>query len=185
MVRTLLCDIYCLEIREIVLLVAIGTYGFLWLDKKLCPFRIWRWGKCGIVLALLAAIAYTTLANRSGGGNLAHAFMPFHSYREVWNGGNPEIYRSNFMNVVLFYPAGLLAASLLPRKWPGWCRCLLVVLVLTAMSAGIEFLQYRYALGRCEIDDVIHNSLGALLGCMAALLVPRCLYYLGEKIKSK
>ena len=71
------------------------------------------------------------------------------------------------MNVALFYPAGLLAASLLPKKWSGWCRCLLVVFVLTAMSAGIEFLQYRYALGRCEIDDVIHNALGALLGSLA------------------
>ena len=167
MLRELFQLIYCLDIGQAIPLIAIGTYGFLRFEKKLCQRHIWRWLILSVVLALVATITYTTLGNRSGGGNLAHAFLPFHSYREVWNGGNPEIYRSNFMNVVLFYPAGLLATSLLPKKWPGWCRCLLVVLVLTAMSAGIEFLQYHYALGRCEIDDVIHNALGALLGSLA------------------
>ena len=86
-----------------------------------------------------------------------------------------KIYRSNFMNMVLFYPAGLLAASLLMRKWPEWCRFILVVTVLAALSAGIEFLQYHFCLGRCEIDDVIHNTAGALLGCLAAMVLPRLL----------
>ena len=66
-----------------------------------------------------------------------------------------------------------MATLILPRKWPGWRRCILVVLVLAAMSAGIEYLQYHYALGRCEIDDVIHNTAGTLLGSLAALLLPR------------
>lgn len=119
------------------------------------------------LVSLLFVIAYSTIFVRDGGDLLQHKFVPFHSYREVQNGGNPEIYRSNFMNVILFYPAGLLATSLLPKKRPGWWRCLLVVLALTAMSAGIESLQYCYALGRCEIDDVIHNAIGALLGSLA------------------
>ena len=134
-----------------------------WLSEK-C------WWKCLIgtaLVSLLCVIAYSTIFARDGGDLLQHNFVPFHSYREVQNGGDIELYRSNFMNVILFYPAGLLATSLLPKKWAGWCRSLLVVLALTAMSAGIEFLQYHYALGRCEIDDVIHNALGALLGSLA------------------
>jgi glycopeptide antibiotics resistance protein len=47
--------------------------------------------------------------------------------------------------------------------------------VLAALSAGIEFLQYHFCLGRCEIDDVIHNTAGALLGCLAAVVLPRLL----------
>lgn len=159
--------IYCMSLWQATLLIAIGTYVVLWLEKKFCGQRIWCRIKFGALLALIAAIAYTTLGNRVGGDDIVHALVPFHSYREVQNGGNPEIYRSNFMNVILFYPAGLLATSLLPKKRPGWHRCLLVVLALTAMSAGIEFLQYRYALGRCEIDDVIHNAVGGLLGSLA------------------
>lgn len=122
---------------------------------------------------VLLAIAFSTVFARAGGDALQHNIAPLQSYREVWSSGNIEIYRSNFMNVVLFYPAGLLATLILPRKWPGWRRCILVVLVLAAMSAGIEYLQYHYALGRCEIDDVIHNTAGTLLGSLAALLLPR------------
>ena len=51
-------------------------------------------------------------------------------------------------------------------------RCLLATAVLLAMSAAIEWAQFRLNLGHCEIDDVIHNTLGALLGslvCAAAL----------------
>ena len=167
MIGELLQLIYCLSIGKAIPLIAFVTCGFLKLEKSVSQYRIWRWLKSVTVLVLITVIAYTTIGNRSGGGDLVHELIPFHSYRAVWNGGNPEIYRSNFMNVILFYPAGLLATSLLPRKWSGWCRCLLVVFALTAMSAGIEFLQYHYSLGRCEIDDVIHNALGALLGSLA------------------
>ena len=131
----------------------------------------------------LWVIAYSTIVTRSGGDGFQHNFVPFHSYREVRRGGNVEIYRSNFMNVMLFYPAGLLVALLLPRKWPGWCRCVPVVLFLAALSIGIEFLQYRYALGRCEIDDVIHNAIGGLLGCLAAVALPRLLDFLKDQLR--
>jgi glycopeptide antibiotics resistance protein len=80
------------------------------------------------------------------------------------NGGDDEILRSNFMNVVLFYPAGLLFCSLLPQQWYKWCKVLLTVVVFCALSCGIEYMQYAFSLGHVEIDDVIHNAFGALLG---------------------
>ena len=87
------------------------------------------------------------------------------------------------MNAVLFYPAGLLATVLLPEKWPGWCRCVLVVILFGAMSAGIEYAQYFWQLGRVEIDDVIHNTAGALAGSLAALLMPSVIAWTAERVK--
>lgn len=185
MIGKLLHWVYCLDLWKATLVVVALTVAFYLVDKKLKRLRWWRWLVSGVLIALLTVVVYTTLGSRDGGNNIVHNFVPFHSYREIWNGGNPEIYRSNFMNVVLFYPAGLLAASLLPRKWPGWCRCVLVVTALAVMSAGIEFLQYHYALGRCEIDDVIHNTAGALLGCLATLALPGLLAFLKEKVMPK
>ena len=182
MIGKLLHWFYCLDLGEAALVVAAGTVIFCLAYSKLEHLRWWRWLLLGVLFALMSAMAYTTLGNRSGGADLAHAFTPFHSYREAQVTGNIEIYRSNFMNVVLFYPAGLLATSLLPRKWARWRRCVLVVLVLAAMSAGIECLQYHYCLGRCEMDDVIHNTLGALLGSLAVLWVPPFLVFLKEKL---
>ena len=158
---------YRLDMTDASLLILGLTVLFLLLHKWLSEKCWWNCLVGTALVSLLCVIAYSTIFARDGGDLLQHNFVPFHSYREVQNGGNIEIYRSNFMNVVFFYPAGLLATSLLPKKWHGWCRCLLVVFVLTAMSVGIEFLQYHYSLGRCEIDDVIHNALGALLGSLA------------------
>ena len=170
MVRKLFQLIYCMNIWQIVLLMILITYSFLALEKRFCQRNTWKWFKLGATLTIVAAIIYTTLGNRDYSDEIVHALVLFHSYWEVWRGGSIEIYRSNFMNVVLFYPAGLLAMALLPGRWAWGRRCLLVVLPLAAMSVGIEFLQYRFALGQCEIDDVIHNTLGALLGSLAAML---------------
>ena len=178
----LLHSFYCLDIAEVLLLVAVSTIAYSLINRKVQARCWWRWLKFSVVFALVAAITYITLGSRDSGSVAVQVLMPFHSYREVQNGGNIEIYRSNFMNVVFFYPAGLLATSLLPKKWSGWCRCLLVVFALTAMSAGIEFLQYHYSLGRCEIDDVIHNTLGAFLGSFAVLWLPKLGTFLKNKI---
>ena len=151
--------------------------------NSFAEYHWWKWLVALLLLAASLGAIYTTLGTRTGGGNLQINLTPFHSYREVLAGGNPEIYRSNFMNVVLFYPAGLLATALLPEKWPGWCRCVPVVLLLGFLSAGIEYVQYTYALGRCEIDDVIHNTLGALAGSLAVLLMPSVLVWLSDKGK--
>ena len=72
------------------------------------------------------------------------------------------------MNAVLFYPDGLLTAALLPKKWPAWAKLLLIAVIFCGISVGVEYMQYIWSLGRCEIDDVIHNTLGALVGAAAA-----------------
>ena len=122
-------------------------------------------------------------ASRSLQGHFDKSRTPLHSYRKVINGGNPEILRSNFMNVVLFYPIGLLATALLPKRWAEWSRCVLTILLCISLSAGIEYVQYICSLGQCEIDDVIHNTIGALTGSLTMLLMPSLMECLSEKVK--
>lgn len=173
--------LYCLDLADATMLLLTSSAGFCLAKKRLAGFSWWKWFVAVLLLAATAGAIYTTLGSRTGGGNLQINLIPFHSYREVLAGGNPEIYRSNFMNAVLFYPAGLLATALLPEKWPGWCRCVLVVLLFAVLSVGIEYVQYTYALGRCEVDDVIHNTAGALAGSLAALLMPSLLAWVAGK----
>lgn len=166
---TLLHNIYCLDIPDVILLAAVATCFLIYLHGR---YNRKVWWRLLLGLALLcwaAAVSYTTISSRSDGGQLICRMTLFHSYREILNGGSPEILRSNFMNIILFYPAGLIGGMVLPRKWPGWLRCILVVLLLAAMSAGIEWMQYRFSLGQCEIDDVLHNTVGALLGVLISL----------------
>ena len=158
---------YRLPIEDAVRLLLVCTLAYCWIKETMEHRRWWKPAVACALAALTVAILCSTM-RRTGGSNYHVNLIPFHSYRAVQSGANPELYRSNFMNAALFYPAGLLLTSLLPQKWPGWCRCLLAVALLAAMSGSIEYIQYRCALGNVEIDDVIHNTAGALAGSLAA-----------------
>ena len=115
----------------------------------------------------LVVIAYITLFCRAE-GNIDIVLTPFqfiHTAKE-----QPEAYRSALMNVFLFFPLGLTLSNALPRRWNRWLRIGVTTLAGCLLSAGIEYAQYRLALGLAETDDVLCNTLGALLGA-ASLLV--------------
>ena len=162
---------YCLSITDAVLLVIVVSAGYLnlrqWLENK----RFWRSVIALLFLAWLVVIAVATLTDRTPGLIPTEPeLIPFHSYRSVIAGENKEILRSNFMNVILFYPAGLFACELLPKSWSRAKRVILVAVLFALVSAGIEFCQYHFALGQAEVDDVIHNALGALIGALISTI---------------
>ena len=162
---------YCLSITDAVLLVIVVSAGYLILRQWLGDKRLWRPVIALLFLAWLTVIAVATLTDRTPGIIPAEPeLLPFHSYRAVMAGGNREILRSNFMNVVLFYPAGLFACELLPKSWSLAKRVILVAMLFALISAGIEFCQYHFALGQAEVDDVIHNALGALVGALISTI---------------
>lgn len=162
---------YCLSITDAVLLVIVVSAGYLILRQWLGDKRLWRPVIALLFLAWLAVIAVATLADRTPGLiPMEPELIPFHSYRAVMAGENKEILRSNFMNLILFYPAGLFACELLPKSWSQAKRIILVAVLFALVSAGIEFCQYHFALGQAEVDDVIHNALGALIGALISTI---------------
>lgn len=42
--------------------------------------------------------------------------------------------------------------------------------LLMLVSAGIEYVQYHFHMGLPKTDDIIHDSLGALLGVIACAI---------------
>ena len=128
--------------------------------------RRWRWGNLVLVLLMAAAILYATLFSRAE-GSTGLILTPFASLTAARV--QPELYREMLMNVFLFFPLGLTLSNALPRKWHRWGRIILTTLIGCALSAGIEYTQYRYALGMAEVDDVICNTLGAFLGAASLL----------------
>jgi len=108
--------IYQLSPGVIVLAFAACTLVFLWLYRRLRELRWVRGLLISVLMIWLAAAVYATLLNRSRGTVGAFQTIPLHSYREMCATGNREILRSNFMNVALFYPAGLLLGAILPKN---------------------------------------------------------------------
>ena len=120
-------------------------------------------------LACAAAfiILYATILTRTP-GNYEVILTPFAALAAARI--QPEIYREMLMNVFLFFPLGLTLSNALPRKWHRWSRIILTSLVGCALSAGLEYAQYRCALGLAETDDVICNTLGAFIGSTSLLI---------------
>ena len=112
-------------------------------------------------------ILYATILTRTP-GNYEVILTPFATFAAARI--QPEIYREMLMNVFLFFPLGLTLSNALPRKWHRWGRIILTALAGCILSAGIEYVQYRYALGLAETDDVICNTLGAFLGAASLLI---------------
>ena len=116
--------------------------------------------------AAVIAILYATILNRTP-GNYELILAPFAALTAARV--QPELYREMLMNVFLFFPLGLTLSNALPQKWHRWGRIILTTFVGCILSAGIEYTQYRYALGMAEVDDVICNTLGAFLGATSLL----------------
>lgn len=144
--------------------LALATWGAL---PARVASRRWRRGNLILAALMTAAILYATLFSRAE-GSTGLILTPFASLTAARI--QPEIYREMMMNVFLFFPLGLTLSNALPRKWHRWIRIILTTLVGCALSAGIEYAQYRYALGVAETDDVICNTLGAFLGSTSLLV---------------
>lgn len=96
--------------------------------------------------------------------------VPLHTIRSYWSG---EIRVSQtlamyniFGNIAVFVPYGLYVGAL--RKERHFAGSLLVV-VLT--SVCIELIQLLFALGACDIDDVILNTAGGIAGLLGYYLL--------------
>ena len=90
---------------------------------------------------------------------LQYNFMPFWSYRDYFNGIDRRLLAENVMNIVVFVPVGVLVGATI--RSVTWKKVLLIGMCL---SVGIEVLQLVFRKGFSEVDDVMHNTLGCLIG---------------------
>ena len=63
------------------------------------------------------------------------------------------------LNIQLYWPLGYLLPILFPKL-----KSKQVILIGCLCSIATEAIQYFLVMGWCETDDVIHNTLGAVIG---------------------
>ena len=158
----MLSFIYALPLSFVLLIMFVAAG--LW--AECCLRRKKSWVTYALLSMSLAAIVYITILCRAENGTDV-ILTPFNFIRTAKM--QPEAIRSAMMNVFLFFPLGLTLSNALPRTWHRWLRIALTTLTGCVLSAGIEYAQYRFALGMAETDDVICNTLGAFLGAASLL----------------
>lgn len=161
----------------IVLLLISGLY--LILKRKVVNKKITNTVFLVSFTLYFALMIYSTLIDRSSGTESAGlCLIPFNSYYQLFK-GNTDIFKQSIMNIAFFYPFGFFISGLdvkfiSKRKW-------IIVVFAFIFSFCVESLQLIFHLGYAEIDDVIHNTLGAIIGIIAF----PCLNKLFDKIKLK
>jgi glycopeptide antibiotics resistance protein len=138
----------------------------------LVVFIVWKGLKAGLryssVLLLIEYIFLlfcSTVIFRATGETRQYDFHPFWSY------DRPELLIENIMNVIVFIPIGMILGSLLRVTFGSGFRVqeswLIVLLIGCSISITVEALQFWFMKGFSEVDDVMHNTVGCLIGwCM-------------------
>ncbi|MBR2824097.1 MAG: VanZ family protein [Clostridia bacterium] len=109
-------------------------------------------------------IIYMTMAWRETGTSRAR-FELFWSYRQFLT--NKKLRLEILNNIWLFVPFGIAVRIFIQERTPTK-SFLWTVLISILFSAGIESVQLAARIGLCEVDDVISNSLGAVVGAILA-----------------
>lgn len=78
-----------------------------------------------------------------------------------------------FGNILIFIPYGMLY----PLAFKGWGGRILFLPVTILFITGIELFQLFSAFGKFDVDDVFLNALGAVLGMIFMIAVPKIKWY--------
>lgn len=145
---------------------AVGIYLIGTLAMLMLRGRAQR--TAGIIGALMsiALIFVLTLYGRNGANSRIVNLVPFSFLVDAKV--QPELYRSMFMNVLLFIPFGLSFPFAFSERIKH--RILITIALGLLLSVGVETVQYFYNLGNCETDDVLMNVLGVMIGTTSYLL---------------
>ena len=118
-----------------------------------CGLRTKKWVLSLLMCYLLIILGETLLFRTPNKSDVK--LTPFWSY------AFPETKSQIIANILLFIPFGLLAGKL----W-GWK----IIPLATFFSFCIEAVQLVFCLGLFEIDDIIHNTVGFVIGYLPTSL---------------
>ena len=135
--------------------------------RKYGAGRRFHWGRALALMLLVGylavVLAVTVLRSAGGGGMNLHLGL---AWREAWNQFTLKLWLNIILNIALFVPLGVLLPLLWKRfrKWP-W-----MLLAGFSLTLTIELVQMVTG-NLTDVDDLFHNTLGAMLGWCAVMLV--------------
>ena len=176
--------------------VELSTATSLWIDLAILlicfivvVFLEWRKSRRGhrtrtewvIILTMLTGYLviyiYLTFIYRKPLEQRQLLLRPFWSYEHAFSleGGLHIVHLSSarqiLLNILVYVPAGVMLPAVFYKvRHPYW----MTVLACAALTLSTEGFQWLTKLGYCEVDDLINNLMGAMIGIL--------LYDLGTRI---
>ena len=130
------------------------------------------WRAINLILLIIVSVFILDRTLIGRGSKRELQLLPFYSF--VAAKSSPERIRSLVANLLLFIPFGLSLPFVLRSKGKKTGKPISKTIIIAFLfSFFIELSQYAFALGLCETDDIIFNTLGAAEGAFAFAIVHR------------
>ena len=144
---------------SVVFIIAVTVMYILLHRKKILRFQ----AVAGILMIIyLGVIFASTVFTRMPESERLDQLNFFWSWREVFFHGNKKLLEENLLNLLLLFPVGSFLPPLFCKKFSLWSG----FLAGTVVSAGIELCQLVFYRGLFEWDNMVHNGIGCMVGCM-------------------
>lgn len=127
------------------------------------------------VLYLIIVFAATVFTRKSGIRRVEFRFL--WSYIEIFT-GNIYILKEVILNIVMLMPLG----GILPLTTDESVRWYHGLFLGGIISSIIEILQFILCRGLFEFDDILHNGVGCMIGCIISSYLIR---WIGDKYSDK
>nr|WP_303019947.1 VanZ family protein [uncultured Blautia sp.] len=143
---------------SVILLLTVIIMAYCLWKKKL---NIIQAGAVVAMVIFLGIVFGSTVFTRTSTVR-QYELMPLWSWRAIIRYHDWGLLKEDLLNCILLLPAGALLPVIANRKVK-WYQALLFGVLI---SAVIETSQLVFMRGLFEWDDIIHNGLGCMVGCL-------------------
>lgn len=119
-----------------------------------------------LIVIYLSIVFASTVFTRIPSGIHQYEWRPFWSWVEVYH-GSQELLIENLLNILLLVPLGVLLPILFHKRL-SWKKGLLAGIFVSAMIETCQLISCR---GLFEWDDIIHNGIGCMIGCVISGMI--------------
>lgn len=164
----------------VLLALVLVVYKFLLKGNKKLKFsRIFGWILLGSYTIIVLG---ATIFSRASITNNRSILPLFYSYRDAWINFSLTAWRNIILNVCMFVPFGILLPFMI-KFFRNFWKTYLAGFLFTLCIEAVQLFQKR---GIFELDDILHNTVGMMIGYgIYAFIVMVLKKYKKEKVSWK
>ena len=125
---------------------------------------------CGAAILLslyIVVLLYFTVTGRYSHEEYGYEIQFFTSYRWFFEHNGEQVLRQLLINFVMLMPVGFLLPVVIKAKY----KYLITMALSLLLTVFIETMQLITKCGSFEVDDIINNFVGAVIGMLIYMLL--------------
>lgn len=122
-----------------------------------------------VLSVYIVVLLYNTVIGRPAYAQYTYQIYLFQSYKWLFTYNGGQFFRQMVVNLVMLMPVGFL----LPMVFGGKRKYRLTLLLSLLLTVFVETAQMLLKCGTFEVDDIINNVIGAVLGMALYAVIHR------------